>query len=66
MAIALDQKRAISHDGSNRIEFPVVEIASAIGWDSGTVKQHLKSLEWCKGKCYKVLFVIVTTLLQVH
>jgi ATP-dependent DNA helicase Q4 len=57
MAIALDQKRGISHDGSNKIEFPVVEIASAIGWDSGTVKQHLKNLEWSKGECFKVLFV---------
>ncbi|PNF41052.1 hypothetical protein B7P43_G07676 [Cryptotermes secundus] len=48
MAIALDQKRGISHNGSSKIEFPVVEIASAIGWDSGTVKQHLKNLEWSK------------------
>jgi ATP-dependent DNA helicase Q4 len=50
MAIALDQKRGISHDNNNKIEFPVVDIASAIGWDSGTVKQHLKNLEWSKGK----------------
>ncbi|KDR08798.1 ATP-dependent DNA helicase Q4 isoform X2 [Zootermopsis nevadensis] len=48
MAIALDQKRGISHDGSSKIEFPVVDIASLIGWDSGIVKKHLKSLEWTK------------------
>ncbi|KAJ4432193.1 hypothetical protein ANN_20809 [Periplaneta americana] len=48
MAIALDQKRGISHDCSNKIEFPVVDIAAAIGWDSGIVKRHLKNLEWNK------------------
>ena len=50
MAIVLDQKHGISHEGSSKIEFPVVQIASAIGWDSGTAKQHLKTLEWTKGK----------------
>ncbi|PSN39460.1 hypothetical protein C0J52_17707 [Blattella germanica] len=48
MAIALDQKRGISHDNSNKIEFPVVDIAAAIGWDSGIVKRQLKNLEWNK------------------
>jgi ATP-dependent DNA helicase Q4 len=50
MAIALDQKRGVSHDGSSKIEFPVVEIASLIGWDSGIVKRNLKNLEWTKGR----------------
>lgn len=50
MAIVLDQKHGISHEGSSKIEFPVVQIASAIGWDSGTAKRHLKNLEWTKGK----------------
>ncbi|KAJ9598899.1 hypothetical protein L9F63_026565 [Diploptera punctata] len=48
MAIALDHKRGISHDDSNKIEFPVVDIAAAIGWDSGIVKRQLKNLEWNK------------------
>lgn len=46
MAIALDLQKDISHENSNIIEFPVVDIASAIGWDSGVVKSHLKNLEW--------------------
>ncbi|XP_012058273.1 PREDICTED: ATP-dependent DNA helicase Q4 [Atta cephalotes] len=44
MAIALDMKNGISH--KNIIEFSVIDIASAIGWDSGVVKSHLKTLEW--------------------
>ncbi|XP_076681340.1 recQ4 helicase [Andrena cerasifolii] len=46
MAIALDLQKGISHENSSTIEFPVVDVASAIGWDSGVVKSHLKSLEW--------------------
>lgn len=46
MAIALDMKNGISHENSNIIEFSVIDVASAIGWDSGIVKSHLKNLEW--------------------
>ncbi|XP_034942130.1 ATP-dependent DNA helicase Q4 [Chelonus insularis] len=46
MAIAMDRKRGISHDNDTIIEFPVVDVAAAIGWDSGVVKSHLKNLEW--------------------
>jgi ATP-dependent DNA helicase Q4 len=46
MAIALDLKRNISHDQSTFIEFGVVDVAAAIGWDSGVVKYQLKNLEW--------------------
>ncbi|XP_050590348.1 ATP-dependent DNA helicase Q4 isoform X3 [Bombus affinis] len=46
MAIALDLQNGISHEKDNVIEFPVVDVASAIGWDSGVVKGHLKNLEW--------------------
>lgn len=49
MAIALDMQKGISHENSNIIEFPVIEVASAIGWDSGVVKSHLKNLEWTTG-----------------
>ncbi|XP_011866489.1 PREDICTED: ATP-dependent DNA helicase Q4 [Vollenhovia emeryi] len=49
MAIALDMKNGISHENSNIIEFPIIDVASAIGWDSGVVKSHLKSLEWKTG-----------------
>lgn len=46
MAIALDLKKGISHAESTSIEFNVIEVASAIGWDSGVVKYQLKQLEW--------------------
>lgn len=46
MAIALDMKKGISHETSTFIEFPVIDIASAIGWNSGVVKYQLKNLEW--------------------
>uniref|UniRef100_A0A182WK02 ATP-dependent DNA helicase Q4 n=1 Tax=Anopheles minimus TaxID=112268 RepID=A0A182WK02_9DIPT len=46
MAFALDLKRGISHATSTIIEFPVIDVASAIGWDSGVVKYQLKNLEW--------------------
>lgn len=46
MAIALDSKKGITHDNDSFIEFPVVDVAAAIGWDSGVVKSHLKNLEW--------------------
>lgn len=49
MAIALDMRKGISHDNSNVIEFPVIAIASAIGWNSGVVKYQLKQLEWANG-----------------
>lgn len=46
MAIALDLKKNVKHDTSTSIEFPVIDIASSIGWDSGVVKYQLKKLEW--------------------
>lgn len=46
MAIALDLKKGITHEKSTFIEFPVIDIASAIGWNSGVVKYQLKNLEW--------------------
>lgn len=49
MAIALDIRKGISHETSTFIEFPVIEIASAIGWNSGVVKYQLKQLEWTTG-----------------
>lgn len=49
MAVALEQKEGKNHDKSSSIEFPVVDIAAAIGWESGQVKRQLKDLEWKKG-----------------
>lgn len=54
MAIALDLKKGISHTESTFIEFGVVEIAAAIGWDSGIVKYQLKNLEWNSGKVLNI------------
>ncbi|XP_062709328.1 ATP-dependent DNA helicase Q4-like [Aedes albopictus] len=46
MAIALELKKGNAEASSTFIEFPVIDVASAIGWDSGVVKFQLKNLEW--------------------
>lgn len=46
MAIALDMKAGINHENTTTMEFGVIDVAAAIGWDSGVVKYHLKQLEW--------------------
>lgn len=46
MAIAKDMKKGKNHEKSGFIEFPVIDVAATIGWDSGVVKNHLKNLEW--------------------
>lgn len=48
LAIALEIKRSGISKNFTTIEFDVVDIASAIGWDSGLVKYQLKQLEWTK------------------
>lgn len=60
MAIALDIRKGISHDTSTFIEFPVIEIASAIGWNSGVVKYQLKQLEWTTGSYFLQAHISVT------
>ena len=30
----------------SQVEFPVVSVSAAMGWDSGTVKRELKGLQW--------------------
>lgn len=61
MAIALDLKRGISHNESTLIEFCVIDIASAIGWDSGIVKYQLKNLEWTTGEYNKNIWYAFST-----
>lgn len=56
MAIALDIKKGLAHKDSTFLEFNVVEIASAIGWESGVVKYQLKQLEWTVGRLYNIIF----------
>ncbi|XP_055914736.1 uncharacterized protein LOC129947970 isoform X2 [Eupeodes corollae] len=46
MAIALQLKNKTFKEDSNTIEFSVIDIAAAIGWNSGVVKYQLKNLEW--------------------
>ncbi|KAG5681743.1 hypothetical protein PVAND_011152 [Polypedilum vanderplanki] len=46
MAIALELKRGKNPEDLGSIEFCVIDVASAIGWDSGVVKYQLKQLEW--------------------
>lgn len=44
MALALYKKASDTND--NIMEFPIIELASSIGWDSGICKYKLKNLEW--------------------
>ena len=46
VAIAKETQKGVDLQRSNKITFPVVRIASEMGWNSGTVKRELKSLEW--------------------
>lgn len=46
MAIALQIKRGKSFETEASVEFHIIEVAAAIGWDSGVVKYQLKNLEW--------------------
>lgn len=52
MALALAKKQRRKDE--NMIEFAVVDIAAAIGWDSGICKHKLKSLEWGTGTSVRV------------
>ncbi|XP_073843729.1 recQ4 helicase [Musca autumnalis] len=52
MAIALEIKNGSFKEDSNIIEFSVVDIAAAIGWNSGVVKYQLKNLEWVQVNGY--------------
>lgn len=45
-AIALKVKNGTFDETSNIIEFSVIDISAAIGWNSGVVKYQLKNLEW--------------------
>ena len=54
MAIALEIKKGTFKEDSNIIEFSVVDIAAAIGWNSGVVKYQLKNLEWIQSKFIKI------------
>lgn len=49
MALALYSSDELAKE--NIFEFPVVDVASAMGWDSGICKHKLKNLEWTAGKC---------------
>ncbi|KAG7168893.1 uncharacterized protein LOC121866392 [Homarus americanus] len=45
-AIALERQKGVRFENVNRVSFPVVEVASCMGWNSKIVKRELKSLEW--------------------
>ncbi|KAJ8713494.1 hypothetical protein PYW07_013864 [Mythimna separata] len=46
MALLLENKRNPGIMTSSVIEFNVIEVAAAIGWESGVTKFQLKNLEW--------------------
>lgn len=53
MAIAMEIKNGSFKEDANIIEFSVIDVAAAIGWNSGVVKYQLKNLEWVQGKSFK-------------
>lgn len=46
MAYLLECKKDPEVTKRNILEFDVIQVASAIGWESGMTKYHLKNLEW--------------------
>ncbi|KAK0048213.1 ATP-dependent DNA helicase Q4, partial [Biomphalaria pfeifferi] len=49
VAIAKQKKAGKQFSQCNQVEFNVVDLCDSMGWDSGTVKRELKSLEWDTG-----------------
>jgi ATP-dependent DNA helicase Q4 len=45
-AVAMAKKKGEIVENTAQIEFPVVSISAAMGWNSGTVKRELKNLQW--------------------
>lgn len=46
MAYLMESKRDPDITKQSFLEFNVIEVAAAIGWESGMTKYHLKNLEW--------------------
>lgn len=46
MAYLLESKKDSEILKQNVLEFNVIEVAAAVGWESGMTKYHLKNLEW--------------------
>lgn len=46
MAYLLESNKDTEVTKRNILEFNVIQVASAIGWESGMTKYHLKNLEW--------------------
>jgi ATP-dependent DNA helicase Q4 len=49
LAMALALQKNQNENDQNVLEFAIVDIAAAIGWDSGICKHKLKNLEWTTG-----------------
>ncbi|XP_023946147.2 ATP-dependent DNA helicase Q4 [Bicyclus anynana] len=46
MAYLIEGKKDANVTKNSVLEFNVIEVAAAIGWESGMTKYHLKNLEW--------------------
>lgn len=57
MAVATELKNGVKLEKVTKLEFPIFPIAAAINWDSGIIKQQLKSLEWTKGNNKLILLL---------
>lgn len=49
LAMALALYKSKINDKQNVFEFPIVDLAAAMGWESGICKHKLKNLEWTSG-----------------
>lgn len=49
VAIARQKLEGKSFSQSSELEFMVIEVCDAMGWDSGLVKRELRSLQWNAG-----------------
>ncbi|XP_059613084.1 ATP-dependent DNA helicase Q4 [Phlebotomus argentipes] len=48
MAISMKIKEGKLRSDATSLEFSTVDVAAALGWDSGVVKYQLKNLEWMR------------------
>lgn len=64
LAMALALHKTQQGDDPNTLEFPVIDIASAMGWESGICKHKLKNLEWTTGMFKIVLTKIIVKIEQ--
>lgn len=57
VVVARELNKGTKQEKLNVLNFPVIELASSMNWDSGSVKYHLKQLEWKSNGRYFIFFL---------